>query len=199
MSNALRPDPLVLLDPNEPAATNAGDGGLYFNGDIPRSRVTEFAAPGPGWDAAPRRTGSDGFLNSSQFELLEILADLIIPTDYHSPGARAADVPAWLDRLIAASPLTDQDRWRDGLGAIEALASVTHTRTFVSLNEGQQIALLASLAVNESTPTTDEERFFRFLKQAVWDAYYRTEIGIHLDLEFRGNGFNKAILRIGES
>ena len=161
--------------------------------------MTELAAPVPGWDAAPRWTGSNGFLDSAKFELLEILADLIIPTDDHSPGARAADVPAWLDRLIAASPPTDQARWRDGLGAIEALARVTHARPFVSLDEEQQIALLASLAVNEFMPATDEERFFRFLKHAVWDAYYRTEIGMHLDLEFRGNGFNNAILRIGES
>ena len=46
---------------------------------------------------------------------------MIIPTDEHSPGARAAKVAAYIDfRLAEAWEEKDRTDWRDGLKRVDA-------------------------------------------------------------------------------
>ena len=51
---------------------------------------------------------------------------MIIPTDEHSPGARAAKVAAYIDgRLAEAWDEQDRTDWRDGLKRVEQLSRET--------------------------------------------------------------------------
>ena len=51
----------------------------------------------------------------------------------------------------------------------------------------QRIAVLTRMAKNEMKPKTPEEIFFRELKHATAHAYYTSKIGIHQEMEYKGN------------
>src|SRR5436190_12606137 len=61
-----------------------------------------------GVSAAPR-----AFFTPDELALVDELSELIIPTDDHSPGARAAKVAAYIDaRLADAWEEQDRTDWR---------------------------------------------------------------------------------------
>lgn len=76
--------------------------------------------------------------------ILDALAEVIIPTDEAGPGARAADVVAHLDRMVATSPPL-QPLYTRGLLGIDLLARRTYAVPFESLTRDQQITLLEGL------------------------------------------------------
>ena len=50
-----------------------------------------------------------------------------------------------------------------------------------------QTALVARLAANERNAESEEDRFFVEFKRRVVHAYYTSRIGIHDELEYKGN------------
>ena len=63
------------------------------------------------------------FFTRQELALVDELAEMIIPADEHSPGARAAKVAAYIDaRLAEAFDAADRTTWRDGLKLIEQLS-----------------------------------------------------------------------------
>ena len=128
------------------------------------------------------------FFSADEFTMLDELTELIIPTDDHSPGARAAAVAAYLDRTLEES--VDEDRkkqWHEGLKRIDALAREMHGVPFMQGAPEQRVAVLSRIASHESEPQTPAERFFVELKYSTADAYYSSKIGIHQEMEYKGN------------
>jgi hypothetical protein len=58
-----------------------------------------------------------------QLSLIATISELIIPTDDHSPGAIAAEVPAFTDLMVSESPAEVKKLWTDGLTAMDSVAS----------------------------------------------------------------------------
>ena len=127
------------------------------------------------------------FFTSQQDQLLDRLSDLIIPTDDHSPGASAAKVSQFIDLMVASSNQSVQEQWTTGLKAVEADAQARFQKPFLDLTPEQQDQILAKMAANETSPSSDSERFFVRLKSLTIDGYYTSAIGIHKDLEYKGN------------
>lgn len=127
------------------------------------------------------------FFTPEQDKLLDRLTDLIIPTDEHSPGASAAKVSQFIDLMVAGSNQSVQEQWTGGLQAVEAEAKARFEKPFLELTAGQQDQILAKMAAHETSPSTDLERFFVRLKSMTIDGYYTSAIGIHQDLEYKGN------------
>ncbi len=128
------------------------------------------------------------FFSREEFRLVDELAEMIIPADDHSPGARAAGVAAYIDRRLAESFEPEpRERWRDGLKRIETLSAETHGRPFLEATPNQRLALLTRISQNEMEPKEPEERFFRELKARTVRAYYTSKIGIHAEMEYKGN------------
>src|SRR3989441_9556661 len=77
---------------------------------------------------APAAVGLSGkFLSPAEYALLDELTELIIPTDDHSPGARAAGVAAYIDGRLAESLDSDwQVLWRGRVQAGRAPAPGPH-------------------------------------------------------------------------
>jgi len=128
------------------------------------------------------------FFTPDEYALADALAEIVIPADAHSGGARAAGAALYIDGRLAEA-FTDEPRalWREGLRLIDALAAREHGEAFVRLTAPQQVRLLERLAAAESKPGTAEERFFAELKRRTIDAYYTSRIGIHDELEYKGN------------
>jgi hypothetical protein len=128
------------------------------------------------------------FFTRDEFALADTLCELIVPSDAHSTGARAAGAALYIDGRLAEA-FTDEPRslWREGLRRMNELAEREHRRPFLQLAAGQQVALLERLAAAEAKPSTDDERFFAELKRRTVDAYYTSRVGIHDELEYKGN------------
>jgi hypothetical protein len=135
---------------------------------------------------SPRAT----FFTRAELALVDELAEMIIPADDHSPGARAAKVAAYIDaRLAEAFDAADRTTWRDGLRLIDELSRRASGRTFLESTAAQRLALLERIAAGEAKPDKPEEHFFAELKSRVVSAYYTSEIGIKQEMEYRGNTY----------
>ncbi len=128
------------------------------------------------------------FFTRDEFALLDRLTDLVIPTDEHSPGAHDAGVAAYIDRTVAEAFLPEnKTSWRKGLASIEELSHSMYQSPFLMAGKQQQIALLTKIAAAEHDPQSEPEKFFTQLKQTTAFAYYSSSIGIHKDIEYKGN------------
>ena len=122
--------------------------------------------------------------------MVDELSEMIIPTDEHSPGARAAKVAGYIDfRLADAWDAQERADWREGLQRIDALSQESGEKSFMQLSPEQRLAVLTRIAKNEKDPRQPEELFFAKLKSRVVDAYYTSEIGIKQEMEYKGNSY----------
>lgn len=132
--------------------------------------------------------GAPLFFTKPEFALLDTLTDLIIPSDEHSPGAHDAGVAAYIDRTTAeAFRAEDKESWRKGLAAMNALSQSTCQCPFLEATGQQQREMLAKLAAKEHHAETEPEKFFTQLKQTTAFGYYSSSIGIHQDINYKGN------------
>ena len=130
------------------------------------------------------------FLTQAEFALADELAELIIPTDDVSPGARAAGVIPYLDgRLAETQEPGEQEEARGGLAAFDDAFKKSKGKSFVEASAEERVAFLTDVSKNELDAKTPEEKFFRGFKTAVAAAYYSSEIGIHKDIGYLGNSY----------
>jgi hypothetical protein len=154
---------------------------------VPRGSAGEaLSSPAPAL-AAGR------FLSAAEMALLDELTELIIPADEHSGGARAAKVASYVDGRLAEYDPTIPDlrdareRWKAGLAAIEALSREATGKGFLEAAPEERVAVLERLAAKETDPQTTGERFFGELKSWTARGYYSSRIGLHDELEYKGN------------
>jgi len=138
--------------------------------------------------ASAIQTKTPLFFTLAEFKLVDELSELIIPADDHSPGARAAEVASYIDfRLSESFEEQPKTQWREGLKLVEQLSQEMHGKPFLESSPEQRIALLTRIAQNEMKPVKPEEHFFRELKGSTAHAYYTSKIGIHTEMEYKGN------------
>jgi len=146
--------------------------------------------------AAASGAASQTFFTPDELALVDELSELIIPTDDHSPGARAARVAAYIDsRLAEAWEEQDRTDWREGLKRIDQLSQESSGKPFMQSSADQRLAVLTRIARNEKEPRQPEELFFAKLKSRVVDAYYTSEIGIKQEMEYKGNSYLTEFVR----
>ncbi len=129
------------------------------------------------------------FFSSQEKETIANVAELIIPTDEVSPGARAAGVQDWIDFIVANSPAAVQKQWRAGLAAMDQFSLEVAGKKFLELEAAGQHKLLEQLAEREESPRTPSECFFALAKEATVKGYYTSEIGLLKDLRYQGGAY----------
>jgi sugar phosphate isomerase/epimerase len=125
--------------------------------------------------------GADGhkFFTSEEYAMVDELTDIIIPTDEKSGGAKAARVAEYIDqRLAEAFDTSERDDWRKQLALIDNKSSKMHLKKFLDGDNSQRIAVVASI---------EKEPFFLKLKSATVRGYYTSKIGIHDEMDYKGN------------
>ena len=132
--------------------------------------------------------GAPLFFTREEFALLDTLTELLIPADDHSPGAREAGVATFIDRSVAEAFVAEEkESWRKGLAAIDSASGDMMQAPFLKISAKQQNAVLRFLAAKEHKPETEAEKFFTQLKQTTAFVYYSSSIGIHNDMQYKGN------------
>ena len=122
-----------------------------------------------------------------QLETVAALAEVIIPADEHSPGARAARVDLFIAEIVGISDRATKELWISGLSAVDKLSRAQCGKVFVDCSADQQYEIVRGMSLGERHPSRLEERFFVAVKQATVAGYYNSEIGIHEDLKYQGN------------
>lgn len=128
------------------------------------------------------------FFTRTELALVDELTEILIPADDHSPGARAAGAAAFLDgRLAGLEDEAARTTWRGGLQKVDALSGAMHGQPFMQATPVQRLEVVTRMAQNEQKPVTDEEKFFVELKERTVHAYYTSTVGIHDEMEYKGN------------
>ncbi len=139
---------------------------------------------------AKSQTPQPRFFTADELAMVDELSELIIPADEHSPGARAAKAAEYIDGQLAETwEEKAKQEWRDGLKLVNQLSTEMHGKPLMQSSPDQRIALLTRIAAREADPQKPEEKFFVELKSRVAHAYYTSKIGIHQELEYKGNTY----------
>lgn len=126
-------------------------------------------------------------LTPSEYELLDELAETLLPADETGPGARDAHVTYYVDVILYRGGGNTILAWRNGLAQVEALADERFRQHFSACSNSQRQELLAALAKNEMTPRTERDLFFVEFKRMVIDAFYASELIQREHLGYKGN------------
>jgi hypothetical protein len=147
---------------------------------------------------APAKSGVR-FFTPSQYTLIEELSETIIPADSHSGGAKAAKVADFIEQNVREST-DDQQKalWREGLRLVESMSQHYHGRSFIAASTEEKIAVLKVLSDNEQMTELPEVRLFRELKRLTVHGYYTSKIGIHDELEYKGNRVLREFVGCGD-
>ena len=128
------------------------------------------------------------FFTPVQHRLVDELSETIIPADAHSGGAKAAKVADYIDEVLARTfDDTQKTTWREGLRLIEIMTQHYHGKSFVDSSQDERNAVLKVLSDNDKMTDLPEVRFFIELKRLTVRGYYTSKIGIHDDLQYKGN------------
>jgi glucoside 3-dehydrogenase (cytochrome c) hitch-hiker subunit len=138
--------------------------------------------------AKPPALTAGKFLTARELAILDEVAELIIPADDQSGGARAAQCAAYIDARLAESidPLWRQS-WKDDLAEIDAIAFAMFGRSVLEIAPAQRQKLMERISRNERQPVEDVDYSFATIKWWVAEAYYTSQIGIHDELKYQGN------------
>jgi hypothetical protein len=166
---------------------------------LPLSGVSTDELPGESGSAqqvsetAPRGAGTEPkpgarFFTPAQHTLIEELSETIIPADSHSGGAKAAKVADFIEQTVRESTDDRQKAiWREGLRLMESMSQHYNGKSFVDASTEEKIAVLKVLSDNEQMRELPEVQLFLELKRLTLHGYYTSKIGIHDELEYKGN------------
>jgi hypothetical protein len=127
------------------------------------------------------------FFSESENDIVDRVAEMILPGDSRSGGAHEALVSYYIDLVIANSSKASQSKWRERLAAFRSMAVRQAGGEFARLNREQQASVLDALAVKEQEPAEGAEMFFMEMKKFTIFAYYTSEIGLLKELGYKGN------------
>jgi gluconate 2-dehydrogenase gamma chain len=127
------------------------------------------------------------YFRPGQLRTLDALTETVIPTDEHSPGAKAAGVSQYIDAIIADAPQSTKELWSEGLAMADDMAENSAGKPYADCSTDEQFAIMNELATEDGRATSREGQFFVALKRATIDGYYTSRVGIQQDLQFQGN------------
>ena len=135
------------------------------------------------------------FFTPAQHKLVDELTETIIPKDSHSGGAKDAKVADFIDQHVGESGDPDQkELWREGLRLIDSMSQHYTGKTFLEGSAEDRVAVLTVLSDNEHMTDLLEVRFYKELKELTVLGYYTSSVGIHDELEYKGNRYNQEFI-----
>jgi len=163
-----------MIDRRDALAGMAAMFGAALFAPIARAVAAQAAAIG---DGPPSVT----VFSAQQRALMTVLSERIMPTT-DTPGAIAAGVPAYIEKLLAdwAAP-EDRKPILDGLDAIEARCRNENKVSADRATADQQDKLL-TLAMQNQLPGGAD--FFEYFRQLVLTGYFTSEVGIMHEREY---------------
>jgi hypothetical protein len=129
------------------------------------------------------------FFSARELAILDEVAELIIPADPQSGGAKAAKCALYIDARLAESidPLWRQS-WKEDLREIDEVSAQMFGRGFLETTPPERIKLMDRMSRSEGKkPVEDINYAFGTIKWWVAEAYYTSQLGIQDELKYQGN------------
>lgn len=121
-------------------------------------------------------------LTPDEAELLETIADQLIPADEHGPGAVAAGAVLYIDRALGGALSDSRSAYRTGLAAFDRYCRVSRGAPFPELKHVDQVSVLIDVETGAATGAGTgfagtSGSFFGMVRRHVWqgtfgDPYY---------------------------
>lgn len=136
---------------------------------------------------APSSAGK--FFTARELAILDEIAELIIPADEQSGGAKAAKCALYIDQRLAESIDPEwRKSWKEDLLEIDETAAKMFGRSFLDTTPAERVKLMDRISRNENKkPVEDVNYAFGTIKWWVAEAYYTSEIGMRQELKYEGN------------
>ena len=133
------------------------------------------------------------FFSADEFETVQILTALIIPTD-DTPGAKEAHVADYIDFVVfsaAEFEPTLQKEWIEGLKFVESESRRQFGQGFRSATEAERVKLLTQMSVAEHDAKSQDDSggFFSTLKDMTVEGFYTSKTGLIDVLDFQGMNY----------
>jgi hypothetical protein len=133
------------------------------------------------------------FFKPDEFRTVEILTEMIIPTD-DQPGAKEARVADYIDFVVYSAAEFEpslQKQWTEGLGVLNELSGKKYGKPFSDNTPSQREELLTEMSVSEHDPKIKHPGFpfYRLLKSMTLEAFFTSKVGLIDFLEYKGLTF----------
>ena len=128
------------------------------------------------------------FFTPEQRALVDELAETVLPADSHSGGAKAAKVVDFIERTLGETP--DESKralWREALPLVDGMSRHYNGKSFVNASPEERAAVLTVLSQNSQMTDLPEVKFFHDLKHLTVIGFYTSKVGIHDELQYKGN------------
>ena len=138
------------------AAAAAGAVGVPAGAETPTgAAAAPPAAPSPGAPQAaaspePPRAAYE-HLTAEEADLLEAIADQLIPSDELGPGAVAAGAVVYIDRALGGALSESRDAYRAGLAAFDRYCRASRGAPFRELSHVDQVSALIDVETGAAT------------------------------------------------
>ena len=182
--------------------TASAAGRTFLAGWLPAASARE-PRPMPGMagmdGTPPPQTEPSGpyvpqFFTPGEFKSVEVLAEMIIPTD-DQPGAKEARVAEYIDFVVFAAAEHRpelQKEWTTGLALLGQLSQQKHGRAFDALSPAQREDLLTEMSLPERDHSAHHPgfAFYRRVKEMTVEGFYTSRVGLVDVLGYQGLSFN---------
>ncbi|PYV26608.1 MAG: hypothetical protein DMG27_06260 [Acidobacteria bacterium] len=181
-----------------PSAANLA--GASRSGDLVSMPGMHHGAPPP----QPAEPYAPRFFKPDEFETVEILTEMIIPTD-DKAGAKEAQVANYIDFVVFSAAEFEpslQREWNEGLAWLERESKRLHGKSFRQLAAGDREKLMMDMSLPERDSTsrrsqlaaTEKEAhpgfgFYRLVKEMTVEGFYSSRVGLVDVLEYKGRAF----------
>jgi Gluconate 2-dehydrogenase subunit 3 len=122
-------------------------------------------------------TKSDFSLSDSHRKIVAEVAEMIIPNDGASPGAKDAGVPAFIEMMLKdCYKAADHSAFTAGLTALDQAK-------FLEIDNAARTAILKKIEA-EAKNNRQDASFWRLIKELTLLGYFTSEIGIKSSFEY---------------
>ena len=127
------------------------------------------------------------FFTATEFRLVRVLADIIIPKDERSGSATDAGVPEFMDFMMNDQPAR-QVAMRGGLAWLDVECQKRFDKTFLNCADGERTAVLDDIAwpAQAKPEFAHGVAFFNNFRDLTASGFWTTRRGID-DLQYLGN------------
>ena len=127
------------------------------------------------------------FFTATEFRLVRVLADIIIPKDERSGSATDAGVPEFMDFMMIDQPAR-QVAMRGGLAWLDVECQKRFDKTFLNCADGERTAVLDDIAwpAQAKPEFAHGVAFFNNFRDLTASGFWTTRMGID-DLQYMGN------------
>ena len=127
------------------------------------------------------------FFAATEYKLVRVLADIVIPKDERSGSATDAGVPEFMDFMMIDQPAR-QVAMRGGLAWLDVECQKRFDKTFLNCLEAERTAVLDDIAwPSRAKPEfAHGVAFFNNFRDLTASGFWTTRMGID-DLQFMGN------------